>query len=142
MEYSVKSGLSIVIVEEACLSRNVLVKALGTWGYRCSVADSEESAWSALQAAAAPRLVLVDWYADFMDCEEFFEGLRSNPVLRDVFILGGVPRGAVGAIRRCIMAGADDFVARPYDLDEVRLRLHGASKMLGLSPQGPVFPQE
>lgn len=142
MERRVKNGLSIVIVEEACLSRNVLVKALGTWGYRCVVADTEESAWSALQAAAAPRLALVDWYADFMDCEEFFEGLRSNPALRDVFILGGVPRGAVGAIRRCIMAGADDFVARPYDLDEVRLRLHGASKMLGLSPQGPVFPQE
>ena len=142
MERSVKNDLSIVIVEEPCLSRNVLVKALGVWGYDCVVAESETAAWSALQAAAAPRLALVDWYADFLDCEEFFDGLRSNPALRDVFILGGVPRGAVGAIRRCVMAGADDFVARPYDLDEVRLRLHSTCKMLGLSPQGPVFPED
>ena len=142
MERSVNNALNIVIVEEACLSRNVLVKALEVWGYRCVVAESEKAAWSALQAAAAPRLALVDWYADFLDCEEFFDALRANPSLRDVFILGGVPRGAVGAIRRCIMAGADDYVTRPYDLDEVRLRLHSACKMMGLPSQGPVFPQE
>ena len=131
-----------MVVEEECLSRNVLVKALGLWGYDCAVAESEDAAWSAVQGANAPRLVLADWHADFLDCEEYFSRLRSSPGLDDVFILGGVPRGAVGAIRRCIMAGADDYVAMPYDLDEVRLRLHNAFRMKGLSPSGPAFPVE
>lgn len=135
-------GPIIVIVEEACLSRNVLVKALRTWGFDCAVAESEETAWSALRAAAAPRVVLADWHADFLDCEEFFGRLRSEESLRDAFVMGGVPRGAVGAIRACITAGADDYVSRPYDLDDVRLRLHNASKMMGLSPRDPVFPEE
>jgi CheY-like chemotaxis protein len=138
----VKKGPSIVIVEEACLSRNVLVKALRTWGYECAAADSEELAWSALRSVEAPRLVLADWHADFMDCGELFERLRSDQSLGDVFVVGGVPRGAVGAIRHCVRAGADDYVTRPYDLDEVRLRLHNASKIMGLAPLGPVFPQD
>lgn len=141
MERSVKNGLSIVVGEEECLSRNVLVKALGAWGYDCTVADSEEAVWSAVKASTSPRLLLVDWHADFMDCEEYFRRLRSTASLRDVFILGGVPRGAVGAARRCIMAGADDYVSTPYDLDEVRLRLHNASRMMGLAPEEPVFPE-
>lgn len=137
-----KKGPSIVIVEEACLSRNVLVKALRTWGYECAVADSEALAWSALRCAGSPTLVLADWHADFLDCEELFERLRSDASLGDIFVVGGVPRGAVGAIRHCVRAGADDYVTRPYDLDEVRLRLHNASKIMGLAPQGPVFPHE
>ncbi|WP_169725553.1 response regulator [Desulfomicrobium escambiense] len=135
-------GPIIVIVEEACLSRNVLVKALRAWGYDCAVAESEETAWAALNAAAEPRIVLTDWHADFLDCEEFFSRLRSDESLRGAFVMGGVPRGAVGAIRRCIAAGADDYVSRPYDLDDVRLRLHNAAKMMGRAPRGPVFPEE
>lgn len=137
-----KNGPSIVIVEEACLSRNVLVKALRTWGYECAVAESGEHAWQALREAAAPRLVLADWHADFLDCEEFFEQLRADAELRDAFVMGGVPRGALGAIRRCAAAGADDVVARPYDLDEVRLRLHNASRLMGLAPKEAAFPDE
>ncbi len=137
-----KKGPIIVIVEEACLSRNVLVKALRTWGYECAVADSEDVAWSALRSAEGPRLVLADWHADFLDCEELFERLRADASMGDVFVVGGVPRGAVGAIRHCVRAGADDYVTRPYDLDEVRLRLYNASKIMGLAPHGPVFPQE
>ena len=136
------TGLHIVIVEEPCLSRNVLTKALGMWGYDCVTAETEAAARQAVSSAPSPRLVLVDWLADFLDALEFMEWLRSEPGLSDVFVLGGVPRGAVGGIRRCIRSGADDCVSRPYDLDEVRLRLHAVCRAMGLEPEGPVFPEE
>lgn len=141
-ELGVKKGLNIVIVEEPCLSRNVLLKALRVWGYDCVVAESEAQAWAAVKGSGEPRLVLADWHADFLECDEFFERLRANPAFQGTFILGGVPRGAVGAIRRCVTAGADDCISRPYDLDEVRLRLRNASLVMGLAPDGPVFPEE
>lgn len=132
--------LNIVIVEEPCLSRNVMSKALCAWGYSCSIAEDEAAAWKAVLAAQAPVLVLADWHADFMGCDEFFWKVRATPALQDVYLLGGIPRGAVGAIRQCMASGADDFVYRPYDLDEMRVRLHVASKVMGLEPSGPVFP--
>ncbi len=140
MERRVARALNIVIVEEPCLSRNVLVKALGAWGFACTVAEKEDAAWAAILAAPAPVLVLADWHCDFLECDEFFERIRGRASLHGLYILGGIPRGAVGAIRRCMMAGADDFLFRPYDLDEVRVRLRVAAKVMGLAPDGPVFP--
>ena len=135
-----ENELSIVVVEESCLSRNVLVKALGAWGYSCAITEDEDTAWKAALAASAPVLILADWHADFMGCDEFFWRVRSAKALQGVYLLGAVPRGAVGAIRQCISSGADDFVYRPYDLDEVRVRLHLAAKIMGLTPGGSVFP--
>jgi len=140
MEPRVENELNIVIVEAPCLSRNVLVKALGAWGYSCELTEDEDTAWKVSLTASAPVLILADWHADFMGCDEFFWRVRSMKTLQGVYLLGAVPRGAVGAIRQCISSGADDFVYRPYDLDEVRVRLHLASKVMGLTPGGRVFP--
>jgi len=132
-------GVNIVIVEEPCLSRNVLIKALHSWGYGCLVAEKEAQAWTALSKAQGPALVLVDWLADFLDCEEFFDGVRNHPEFKDFYLMGGIPRGAVGAIRRCMSCGANDFLYQPYDLDEVRVRLHIASRVMGLEPCALTF---
>jgi DNA-binding response OmpR family regulator len=140
MEPRVENELSIVIVEEPCLSRNVLVKALGAWGYSCEITEDEDTAVEVALAASAPVLILADWHADFMGCDEFFWRVRSTQGLQGVYLLSAVPRGAVGAIRQCISSGADDYVYRPYDLDEVRVRLHLASKVMGLTSEGSVFP--
>lgn len=140
MEPRVDTNLSIVIVEEPCLSRNVMAKALGVWGYPCAIAEDEDAAWKAVMTAQAPVLVLADWHADFMGCDEFFWKVRATPSLQDVYLMGGIPRGAVGAIRQCMASGANDFVYRPYDLDEMRVRLHVACKVMGLDPDGFIFP--
>ncbi len=135
-----ENELSIIIVEEPCLSRNVLAKALGAWGYTCEIAEDEDTAWKMAMTATAPVLILADWHADFMGCDEFFWRVRSTQALQGAYILGAVPRGAAGAIRQCISSGADDYVYRPYDLDEVRVRLHLASKIMGLTARDSVFP--
>lgn len=135
-----ENELSIIIVEEPCLSRNVLAKALVAWGYPCEIAEDEDTAWKVVMAASAPVLILADWHADFMGCDEFFWRVRSTQALQGVYLLGAVPRGAVGAIRQCISSGADDYLYRPYDLDEVRVRLHLASKIMGLTAGDSVFP--
>lgn len=142
MERRVTSELNIVIVEEPCLSRNVMVKALRAWGYLCTVADTEDAAWVALRASTGPCLVLVDWHADFLECRDFFDRIRSSPALNGTYILGAVPRGFGGAIRESVVAGADDHVFRPYDLDEVRVRLHIASRILGHVPCESAFASE
>lgn len=139
MERRVTNKLNIVIAEEPCLSRNVMVKALRAWGYACTVADDEDAAWAALLASTGPSLVLVDWHADFLECADFFYRIRNSPALNGSYILSAVPRGFGGAIRESVVAGADDHVFRPYDLDEVRVRLRIASRILGLEPEGSAF---
>ncbi|GEM_PF-1630989 len=138
-----ENGLHVVVVEEPCLSRNVLVKALHAWGYPCVVADNEIAAWAAVRSVPRPTVVVADWLADFLDGEDFFDRIRGLADVQDIHILGAIPRGAVGGgLRRCIMAGADDCIGRPYDLDEMRVRLRLAARILGVAPDGPIFPEE
>lgn len=136
-----ENGLHVVVVEEPCLSRNVLVKALQAWGYSYVVADNEKSAWEAVRAVPRPAVVVADWLADFLDGDEFFDMIRGLADIQNVHVLGVIPRGAVGGIRRCIMAGADDCIGRPYDLDEMRVHLRLAARILGVAPSGPIFPE-
>ncbi|NLW82073.1 MAG: response regulator [Desulfovibrionales bacterium] len=131
--------LFIVIVEGPCFGRNVLCRALASWGYAYFLAEDEAAAWSAVTAVRGPTVVLADWQVDFMECEKFFLRIRRQQDLGQIHLMGAIPRGAPGAIRQCVRAGADDVVSVPYDLDEVRLRLHTARKLLGLSPGGAVF---
>jgi DNA-binding response OmpR family regulator len=138
----VENGVHIVVVEEPCLSRNVLVKALQAWGYPCVVADNEEEAWKAVRTAPRPVVVVADWLADFLDGDDFFDRIRGLSDGQDIHILGAIARGGVGGIRRCIMAGADDCIGRPYDLDEMRVRLRLAARILGATPNGPLFPED
>ena len=126
------STLQVVVVEESCLSRNVLVKALHQWGYPCLLTEDEDSAWSAVTNASAPCVLMVDWDADFLDCEDLVRRIRRKASLRKLHILAAVPRGALGAIRRSMECGASDVVSRPYDLDEVRVRLHVACQLMRL----------
>lgn len=136
------NGLHIVVVEEPCLSRNVLVKALQAWGFSCVVADNENSAWEAVRSVPRPAVIVADWLADFLDGDEFFDTIRNLSRGQAVYLLGATPRGSVGGIRRCIMAGADDCIGRPYDLDEMRVRLRLAARILGVAPDGPIFSEE
>ena len=118
--------VQVVIVDEACLSRNVLLKALGSWGYDCRTADTEASAWAALQDAQKPVILIAHWYAAFVECESFFQKIRRTSFACPVYPVAAISRNVSGSIRRCINGGAADFVSRPYDLDEIRVRLHVA----------------
>lgn len=102
----------------------MLLKALCSWGYACHAADSEADAWSVLQDAQKPVVLIAHWDAGFMECEAFFQKVRRTSFSRPVYPVAAIARSVSGSIRKCINGGAVDFVSRPYDLDEVRVRLH------------------
>ncbi len=130
-------GHRIVIVEEPSLSRNVLAKALRVWGWDVRLVDSERAALAAAHGASVMTVLLVDWFVDCVDCEELCRAIRQAPALGHVYVMVAIPRDAAGAIRRSVLAGAHDCVRRPYDLDEFRLRLDIAAKLLGVTaPSG------
>lgn len=120
----------VIVVDEPSLPRSMLLKALETWGFEGIAADDEKAAWGALADAASQTILIANWHAVCFDCAPFFQKIRRKSPRLEVYLLSAIPRGATGVIRHCIEAGANDFVSRPYDLDEIRLRLHIASSLL------------
>jgi two-component system KDP operon response regulator KdpE len=115
-------GAWILVIEDDAATRQVLARELASAGYR--VIESED-ARSGLErfAARRPDLVLLDLGLPDRDGSEVIRAIRreaSTPIV----ILSGrfAEREKVDALER----GADDYVTKPFGIDELRARIRVA----------------
>lgn len=95
---------------------------------------------SALRAArrCAPHAVVLDWMLPDMDGLRVLRGLRAeHPELPVLFLTA---RDALEHRIDGLAAGADDYVTKPFSLEEVVLRLRGLLRRAGAAPQQPAGP--
>lgn len=111
------------------------LKALITaTGHSVRAASNGREAWAAFQHDPA-AIVISDWHMPELDGLELCRLVRARPHERYVYFIlitayGGKQQYALG-----MDAGADDFITKPLDLDELRARLHVADRILGLQQQ-------
>ncbi len=70
--------------------------------------------------AAPPDLVLLDIMLPDISGYQIVEELRADPTLRDVRVLMMTARGSVMERRKGLALGADGFIAKPFELSELR----------------------
>ncbi|WP_347267275.1 response regulator [Paracoccus sp. (in: a-proteobacteria)] len=75
-----------------------------------------------------PDLVLLDIMLPDISGYEIVEGMRADPGLRDVRVLMMTARGSVVEKRKGLALGADGFIAKPFELAELRAEL---ARLLG-----------
>ena len=115
----------VLIVEDDAPVRRMLERSLGAEGFEVRAA-ADGGAALAMAEDSAPDLVVLD---------VAMPGLTGIDVcrrLRDKGLTGGVlmltARDAVGDRVRGLDAGADDYVVKPFAIDEVVARLHALSR--------------
>lgn len=74
--------------------------------------------------AMRPDLVLLDVMLPGASGYEICEAVRRDPGLDDVRILMMTARGSAGERRKGMALGADGFVAKPFQLNELRAEMH------------------
>jgi phosphoserine phosphatase RsbU/P len=95
-----------------------------------SVANGRE-AWDLLQATRIP-IAISDWYMPEIDGPELCRRIRARPREPYVYFILVTSRGGKQQYLAGMDAGADDFIAKPVDPDELRARLSVAGRILGL----------
>ncbi|KRW96125.1 response regulator [Paracoccus sp. PXZ] len=78
--------------------------------------------------ANRPDLVLLDIMLPDISGYEIVEALRADPGLRDVRVLLMTARGSVVERRKGLALGADGFIAKPFELAELRAEM---ARLLG-----------
>jgi len=119
------SGISVLVTDDDPVSRALVSALVRAAGYQVSVAEHGREAWDALQLARIP-VVISDWYMPEMDGPEL---CRSEPYVYFILITS---RGGKEQYLAGMEAGADDFITKPVDPDELRARLVVAERILGL----------
>lgn len=118
----------ILVVDDMLLGRQVLDALLLGQGYRVSFAVD---GLDALRQASVlePDLILLDVMLPGMDGFEVCRHLRADPRLAEVPIMLVTALDDRGSRLRGIEAGADDFVTKPFDRDELRARVRTITRL-------------
>ena len=132
--------MRILIAEDDATSRRILEAVLIKWGYDIvSVADGTE-AWEKLQDTDAPKLAILDWMMPEMDGVEVCRRLWQIETTTPTYVILLTARGDKKDIIEGLDAGADDYIAKPFDNDELRARINVGRRIIEL--QAALVEQE
>ena len=124
--------MKILVAEDDPLSRRLLEATMSRWGYAVVTAHDGEQAWSILQKDNAPQLVVMDWMMPGMDGIEVCRRVRAIPNPRLVYIILLTTRDLKEDTVAGLQAGADDYVTKPFDRDELRARIQVGARVIEL----------
>jgi two-component system, cell cycle response regulator len=123
---------TILIAEDDPVSCRVLEAFLIKWGYEVVVARDGNEALSILEAHGAPRLAILDWMMPGLEGPQVCQRLRSDPDRPYTYLLLLTARNQKEDILRGLESGADDYLTKPFDAQELRARLHVGQRVLDL----------
>lgn len=138
--------MKILIADDDPVLVFALEDQLREWGYDVVSCSCGDRALELLRSAGRPQLALLDWAMPGRSGPEVCRELRSSPVSEDdyVYVIMLTGRADHDSLLQALDAGADDFVAKPYELGELRMRLRAAKRVIDfqayLSEQALVDP--
>ncbi len=128
------SKLKILIADDDPMARRFLQAALGKLAHECVMAVDGHEAWEAY-LATSPSVVLADWLMPRLSGIELCRKIRADARPRYAYVMLVTALSGKGSYLEGMQAGADDFVSKPFDLDEMAARLHVARRIIGLQTE-------
>jgi putative nucleotidyltransferase with HDIG domain len=113
----------VLIAEDDETSRLVLEKSLDKWGYEVVVACDGNEALERFQEPTAPKLAILDWMMPGLDGIDVCRKIREVKTLIPPHVIMLTSRDEKKDVVTGLEAGANDFVPKPFDKDELRARL-------------------
>lgn len=113
--------MKVLVAEDDPVSREIMTTLLDRWGYKVTVAPDGVQAMTALRGADAPSLAILDWMMPGMDGVEICRRVRE--VNRSLYIILVTSRGGKADVIEGLTAGADDYLIKPFDREELHVRI-------------------
>jgi len=129
------SNLRVLVAEDENLSRRLLVNVLESWGYSVVVACNGDEAWDQLCAPDPPPLVLLDWMMPGIDGLEICRRLRADAARPYGYVIMLTAQDSTADLVQALDAGADDFIAKPFRREELRVRLRAGQRIVTLQQE-------
>jgi CheY-like chemotaxis protein len=124
--------MDILIAEDDPISRRTLEVMLGKWGHQVVVTCDGAAALEALGRDDAPQLAILDWMMPHVDGPTVCRRLRAGASRRSPYIILLTARGEKKDIVAGLESGADDYITKPFDRDELQARVNVGLRMAAL----------
>jgi signal transduction histidine kinase len=123
--------MQVLIADDEPVSRRLLQSYLQKWGYQVAAANNGAEAWRLFEAGDF-AIVITDWMMPEMDGLELVRRIRACPRPGYVHATLLTAKAQKEDLVEGMEAGADDFLTKPFDRDELRVRLRAAERLVNL----------
>lgn len=123
--------MRILIVDDDEIALDVLAQSLMDAGHEVEAARDGAEALTMLHRADF-RLVISDWEMPLLNGIEFCRRVRQEEFAGYIYIILLTSRDGTKSVVEALSAGADDFLTKPFNAAELRVRIRSAERMLSL----------
>jgi sigma-B regulation protein RsbU (phosphoserine phosphatase) len=124
-------SVKVLIADDESISRMILEKLLKKEGYEVTSCSGGKDALSKYEEGQF-RLVITDWLMPDLDGLEICRSIRSSKNKSYTYVILVTARTGKENILVGYDAGADDYLTKPVDIDELAARLRVANRILSL----------
>jgi diguanylate cyclase (GGDEF)-like protein len=124
--------MRVLAAEDNPVFQSMLRTMLTKWGYQAVMARDGNEAWHILEEADAPRLAVLDWMMPGIDGVEICRRLRALQREPYIYIVLLTARTESQDLVEGMDAGADDYLTKPFNAHELRVRIRAGRRILEL----------
>jgi CheY-like chemotaxis protein len=127
--------MNILIAEDDKTSQLILKAIVAKAGYEPVLTDDGLSAYEALRQADAPKLAIMDWMMPGLNGVEVCRKVRELTSDNPAYLILLTSRSNKADIIEGLRAGANDYIVKPYDAEELQTRISVGRKVVELQSQ-------
>ena len=109
-----------LVADDDRVTAEILSRTLKRWEFDVTVVGNGAAGWDHLRAATAPTLAILDWMMPELDGPEVCRRVRRELPLANMYLMLLTARESRGDLVAGLDAGADDYITKPFDAEELR----------------------
>jgi DNA-binding response OmpR family regulator len=124
--------MQVLIADDDPVLRFALRQHLERWSFDVVECVDGTEAWQVLQEPSPPLLAIIDWSMPGIDGPTLARDLRDVPALAGMYVILLTSNTSKQDVIAGLESGADDYITKPFDWDELRARVRIGSRIVGL----------
>jgi DNA-binding response OmpR family regulator len=124
--------MRILVADDDPLGATILSRSLERWGFDVAVARDGAQAWRIIQEDDQLAIVILDWVMPAPDGPELCRRIRQDETRAYLHVILLTARDGRANMVAGLSAGADDYLTKPFDPDELRARVDVGLRIVAL----------
>ena len=126
--------MRILVAEDDPFFRELLQKLLSA-EYEVSIAEHGIQAWEMIQQSPRPLLVILDWVMPGLAGPQVCRKVRTHAEAAGNYLILLTARNSAADIVAGMRAGADDYMTKPFEPEELRVRVRVGQRIIHLQQE-------
>lgn len=124
--------MRILVADDDTVTRLLLKSHLNQWGHDVVLCSDGAQAWELLHGKDSPKFAILDWMMPQKDGLEICTDLRNSRKEPYVYIILLTSKSRKEDVVKGLEAGADDYIIKPFDNNELRTRVRAGARIVQL----------